>query len=51
MSPEKHKTRSYCFGGRKCSSTMSVEGDLAKAGRKLLDGEDAYCFGKKVKDC
>ena len=26
---------------------MSIEGDLAKAGSKLLDGEDAYRLRKK----
>ena len=47
MSEEKIKNISFCPGGRHYSSTLSIEGDVAKTGRKLLIGKCVKCNRKK----
>ena len=48
MSFEKFKTKSFCFGGRHKSATVSTEGDLTKIGKSFLFGKCDQCYKKEL---
>ena len=49
MSFEKFKTDFDCVGGRRHSSTRSLEGDVTLTGQKILIGKCVHCGRKTSK--